>query len=111
MLPAPTPSIIERAVETQIRKLQLPPSSKILDAPCGAGALSSLLSKLGFEISGADIEPLAGSILGQRFKLADFRGALPWPSEEFDVVVSVEGIEHLENPHSFLREMYRVTRY
>jgi SAM-dependent methyltransferase len=41
---------------------------------------------------------------------ADLAAPLPFEDGRFDVVVSTEGIEHLENAFSFLRELRRVLR-
>ncbi len=88
----------------------LPVGAKILDAPCGAGALAAGLAASGFETWGADVQPGAQAVLGERFRQVDLNARLPWPDASFDLVVSVEGIEHLENRFHFLREMHRLLR-
>jgi SAM-dependent methyltransferase len=105
---------IHDAVYRKILGLGLARGAKILDAPCGQGELATLLSKAGCEVWGADIvsslsaEAAAG--FGKRFYLADLNGPLPWPDASFDLVVCVEGVEHLENPFAFFREARRICR-
>ena len=101
-------SIIEAAVIRRVLDLRLAPRARILDAPCGAGALTAALRERGYDASGADIDPAAASLLGDAFKTADFARPLPWSDGFFDVALSVEGIEHLENRHAYLREIARV---
>ena len=83
---------------------------RILDAPCGAGRLTQLLQRNGFDATGVDMSPDASPLLGEAFRLADLTDRLPFADESFDCVVSTEGIEHLENPLLFLREVRRVLR-
>lgn len=40
----------------------------------------------------------------------DFQSAIPFGDGRFDRVASIEVVEHLENPFSFLRELHRVTK-
>jgi len=105
-----TLSIIQDAVLRRVLQLRLAPGAKILDAPCGAGALAIALRELAYDAFGADIDPAAAPLLGQAFQLADFSHPLPWANAFFDVVLSVEGIEHLDNRHAYLRELARVLK-
>src|SRR5512143_1214500 len=100
----PELAIIQSAVLARVSRLGLPPAARILDAPCGAGALSLALARKGFAVTAADVDAAAQATLGERLRLADLNGPLPWPDGEFDALCSVEGIEHRENAFAFLRE-------
>lgn len=82
---------------------------RVLDAPCGGGALASRLADAGYRVLGLDIDPLEthGKF---EFRRADLSARLPLADGEADTVVSVEGIEHLERPFEFVRECGRVLR-
>ena len=82
----------------------------IVDAPCGEGTLASAFQEKGFKVLGLDIEAKAKAVLGGAFQTADLNVRLPLEDQSLDLVVSVEGIEHLENPHAFLREVNRVLK-
>jgi 2-polyprenyl-3-methyl-5-hydroxy-6-metoxy-1,4-benzoquinol methylase len=105
---------IYASVLKAVRELNLPTGAKVLDAPCGDGEVAIDVAKAGFEVSGMDIlselPPEAKSVLGDRFRRADLTGKLPWPDSIFDLVLSVEGVEHLENPFTFVRETHRILR-
>ncbi|HEV8345251.1 MAG TPA: class I SAM-dependent methyltransferase [Vicinamibacterales bacterium] len=105
-----TLSIIEQAVQRRVLDLGLAPGARILDAPCGAGALAMALRERGYQMFGADIDPAAAASLGDAFTIADLSRALPWPDGFFDAALSVEGIEHLENRHAYVRELHRVLK-
>lgn len=104
-------TVIQRAVLNRLPVLGLTPGARILDAPCGgAAALTLALRERGFDAIGADIDPEAATCLGPHFQKANLDAELPWPDQSFDAVISTEGIEHLENHFSFLREVQRILK-
>lgn len=107
---APSCSVIQQAVLAGIPALGLASGSRLLDAPCGSGALTLALGGAGFNALGADVESEAAAFLGDRFRKVDLNCPLPWDDGAFEAVLSVEGIEHLENPFSFLREAHRILK-
>lgn len=82
---------------------------KILDAAAGDLGVSQFLQKRGHEVVSADIhfdeKPLPNDCIE-----LDLNEALPFVDNSFDGVVSIETIEHLENPWFFLREVSRVLK-
>src|SRR5215468_3277081 len=103
-------SIIQHAVLARVRALHVPRGAAILDAPCGRGDLALALRDDGHRVSGVDLDATAAAVLGERFRVADLSRPLPWPDAAFDLALSVEGIEHLDARHAFLRELARVLR-
>ena len=107
----PELTVIQRAVLKHVPTLRLPPGARVLDAPCGgAAALSLALIEKGFHAIGADVDGKAETHLGNAFVKVDLNAVLPWPDQSFDAIFSTEGIEHLENHFSFLREMCRILK-
>ncbi len=81
---------------------------RVLDAPAGSGLLSDLLSERGGKVISLDIDP--GKQGRADWVRADLNAPLPFGRAQFDRVVSVEGIEHLENPSLVLREFARILK-
>ena len=85
---------------------------RLVDVGCGAGDLFRALGERARSYVGVDIIryeqfPSEG---GARFVLADLNGRIPLDDFGADAVVSVETIEHLENPRAFMRELVRLAR-
>lgn len=85
------------------------PQLKVLDIPSGAGAFTQRLMNRNIEVHPSDIENLM-EVKNQNFRSADMNEKLPYPDNFFDAVVCIDGIEHLENPFSFIRESFRILR-
>lgn len=83
----------------------------ICDMPCGAGLFSRRLADAGMEVTAMDIEAVEPYLFdASRRVLGDANQGLPFESGRFDALVTIEGIEHLENPSGFLRECARVVK-
>ena len=81
---------------------------RVLDVPCFQGRFTQLLLDRGVEVVSADLNPEAFLLPGRVCVRADLNLGLPFKDEEFDAVATVEGVEHIENPHLLARESNRV---
>lgn len=83
--------------------------ARILDLPCGAGAFASAAGQLGYDVLTMDIHPNEPYFADEAKRvIGDANQPLPFADGYFHAVCSIEGIEHLENPTQFVRELYRV---
>jgi ubiquinone/menaquinone biosynthesis C-methylase UbiE len=88
---------------------------RVLEVGCGRGAFAGLLADRGAHVTAADLSPEAVRItadwLGDRVetRVADIC-ALPFEDESFDLVVSLETVEHTDDPTRALSELVRVTK-
>jgi len=82
---------------------------KVLDAPCGYGALALHLSNMAFQVFCLDL--YRDGFMGESpFVNADLNNNLPFGDNSFEYVACIEGIEHLENPHLLIGEISRVLK-
>ena len=86
-----------------------PEASRVLNVPAGDGTFSRLLRERGHTVTSADLFP-EGCTEDPSCVEADMNAPLPFEDGAFDVVVSQEGVEHLENLAGFLRESRRILR-
>lgn len=103
-------SVIQRAALGSFHALALPAKATVLDAPCGDGSLAATLRHAGYDAHGVDIHAAGAALLGPAYHEADLNARLPFTDASFDVVLSIEGIEHLEDRFAYLRELHRVLK-
>ncbi len=81
---------------------------RLLDVPSGPGYFAQVASQNGFHAVAAEIDESLHVLPGVQYVKANMGEQLPFTNTSFDYLVSIEGIEHTENPFRFLRECARV---
>ncbi len=106
------PSLADGSAEClALLRTHLPPApARLLDVGCGLGFYGRELRRdgydwLGVEMKAEDCRALAAAGLPHR--QVDGTG-LPFEPGSFDAALCVEVLEHVEDPHAFLREIARV---
>lgn len=88
---------------------------RALDVGCGTGRVSFALSEKGYEVNGVDIEKRVIDIARRiaenrprspRFEILDFSDPETVQPEFFDLVVCSEVLEHCENYHPIIENVY-----
>jgi 2-polyprenyl-3-methyl-5-hydroxy-6-metoxy-1,4-benzoquinol methylase len=113
--PNPVQRYLLRRFHRQIASLLKATGAKrILDAGCGEGFVVSYLlqGNDGLTITGIDcsleaIEMARQMVPGGLFDVGDLR-EMPYGDDSFDLVMCLEVLEHLPDPHKGLRELRRV---
>ncbi len=83
---------------------------KVLDAAAGNGYLTNWMINQGLSVTPVDIAREQWAVKGVACEEIDLNQKLPYPDRSFDLIVSVETIEHLENPYHILREFSRLLK-
>jgi 2-polyprenyl-6-hydroxyphenyl methylase/3-demethylubiquinone-9 3-methyltransferase len=91
---------------------------RLLDAGCGAGLVSEPMAKLGAEVVGIDASErnvmVARHHAGEAGIAIDYRHALPedlaGEADRYDIVLSLEVVEHVADAGAFLRAIGTLTR-
>ncbi|HTC60761.1 MAG TPA: methyltransferase domain-containing protein [Solirubrobacteraceae bacterium] len=101
-------TVLERAIE----RLGLPAHAQILDAGCGSGRNMVELARLG-TVTGVELSGTSVQLARERDAGEVIEGSvmdMPFDDANFDLTVSLDVIEHLEDDIGALRELRRVTR-
>jgi ubiquinone/menaquinone biosynthesis C-methylase UbiE len=109
------PTFITGLRRYQLAVEQMKVNGRVLDVACGAGYGTALLASKGAKMAiGVDLSIEALRYCQQKycdygtyFALMDARH-LAFPDHSFDTVVSLETIEHIPDPNTFLSEIARV---
>jgi SAM-dependent methyltransferase len=87
-----------------------PPPARVLDVGAGEGYFCKLLRDRGYEVEACDFLQDNFKLRDVPFHKADLNQAIPLPAGQYDVVVSIEVLEHIENHVRFVGEMMRVLK-
>ena len=84
----------------------------VLDLGCGTGRLGLLLKRSGRKVEGIDNSDIAIRMCEDKDlkvkKLNLEKGKLPYEDNQFDNVIMVHCLEHLENPEEVIKEAQRI---
>ncbi|HEY5195648.1 MAG TPA: class I SAM-dependent methyltransferase [Solirubrobacteraceae bacterium] len=101
-----------RVIAEALRRLRIPGDVAILDAGCGSGRnmvdLSAFGRVTGLELADASVAKARGRGVGE--VVQGTLDAMPFASASFDLAVSLDVIEHLEDDRLALSELRRVVR-
>lgn len=87
-------------------------NNRLLDVGCGAGAFLSRADKTEWEVEAVEVSRSSVEIVREK-GLKVFHGTLDeanYPDDHFDVVVSIEVIEHIPDPEPVIKEISRILR-
>ena len=85
--------------------------SVLADVGCGTGNLYAYVQGSVARYIGVDVLRYDGFPAAAEFRQVNLdSGHIDLPDRSADVVVSVETIEHLENPRAFMRELVRLAK-
>ena len=95
---------------------EVPKQARILDLGCGEGSMVHALRVAGYDAWGCDIELRESGAARELIErgwvkeipLQPYR--LPFADSEFDVVLSDEVLEHVQNYPEFIKENHRVSK-
>lgn len=86
---------------------------RVLDIGCGTGVVLERLAGQGYEVAGVDISENALAQARSRVQAGDFQiaqpnGLLNHSDGRFSLVICFGVLEHIQVPHTVVREAYRV---
>jgi SAM-dependent methyltransferase len=101
-----------RVIHAAVGTLGLPPGARILDAGCGSGRnmveFAQYGTVTGLELADASVALARAREVGEVVHGSVYE--MPFPADSFDLGVSLDVIEHLDDDRLSLRELRRVVR-
>lgn len=110
---------IDHTLGVALEMLQLRGTEKILDVACGTGELERRVTRafpqmhmVGFDLSDAMLAEAKNKLAAfpnVQWQQGDSR-QLPFPDNQFDIVISCSALHYMRDPQIVMREFARVTR-
>jgi SAM-dependent methyltransferase len=101
-----------QVIRAELDALPLPPDAQVLDAGCGSGRTMQELEDYG-TVQGVELDEDAAELARSRGHGQVTVGRLeqlPWPDRTFDLITSLDVIEHTPDDRATLAELLRVCR-
>ncbi|MEO7385848.1 MAG: class I SAM-dependent methyltransferase [Gammaproteobacteria bacterium] len=87
------------------------PAGRVLDCPCGQGALAQQLLAAGFsDLEVADYTPGLYVLPAPKALRADLNGRLPWDDGHFQVAICCDGMSDIGFQRNAVAEFHRILR-
>ena len=99
-------------IRSELELLALPSPAEVLDAGCGSGRTMQELAAFG-TVRGVELDQAAADVARARGHGEVTVGRLeqlPWPDRTFDLITSLDVIEHTPDDRATLAELLRVCR-
>lgn len=104
-------NIIEEKVFQLLDQNKINKKLKVLELTPGEGKLSRELYNAGYtNLETLDINPQNFLVEEVKCHKGNLNEKFPFEDESYDVVISIEGIEHLENQYGFASEINRILK-
>ena len=102
----------QKLIQHLFNAFQMEEGMKILEPGCGRGEHLRIFQDLGLKVYGLDLSPEAPKLAGNlNISVCNLESEkLPFPDNFFDVVYSKSFLEHLKEPHIFLKEALRILK-
>ena len=91
----------------------IPDGARVLDLGCAGGYVGAVLKeRRNAYVVGVDLEPLAEDVVLDRFVQHDLdANDIPVEFSDFDHIVILDIVEHLNNPEAFVDQLRHSTRF
>ncbi len=96
--------------QTILEWFRTQPLGRVLDAPAGYGHLSLKLKAMGHEVSCGEINPSICAVPDVPCIYTDLNRQIDAPPASFDYVCCVDGLEHMTDPYTAVKEFARVLK-
>ncbi|HDP24265.1 MAG TPA: class I SAM-dependent methyltransferase [Deltaproteobacteria bacterium] len=84
------------------------PKGKLLDIPCGQGALAQELTGLGFDVSCCDIDSDLFLLDKSTFRQGNMNQKLPYENSSFDYIACIAGLHRIHRFEYAISEFHRL---